>query len=102
MPSPSSRARGANMTALGATFPQTEIGGDPAVIREWALAVEAMGFGYVLVYDHVLGAKPGHPGLAGTRYNFTHQSLIHEPFVLFGYLAALTRRVELVSGILIL
>ena len=90
------------MTVLGASFPQTEIGTDPAAIREWAVAVEGMGFAYVLALDHVLGARPGHPALAGTRFDFTSESLVHEPFVLFGYLAALTRRVELVSGILIL
>ena len=90
------------MIALGASFPQTEIGADPAVIREWTLAVEEMGFGYILAYDHVLGARPGHPALVGSRFGFTSKSMVHEPLVLFGYIAALTRRVELVSGILIL
>lgn len=90
------------MLLLGASFPQTEIGTDPAVIRDWAVAVEDMGFAYVLVFDHVLGARPGHPALAGSRFSMTYQSLVHEPFVLFGYLAAVTRRVELVSGIVIL
>ncbi|HEY7062852.1 MAG TPA: LLM class F420-dependent oxidoreductase [Chloroflexota bacterium] len=90
------------MTMLGASFPQTEIGTDPAAVRDWAVAVEAMGLGYVLAFDHVLGARPGHPALAGMRFGFTSESLVHEPFVLFGYLAALTRRVELVSGIVIL
>jgi len=90
------------VTVLGASFPQTEIGTDPAVIRDWALAVEAMGFAYVLAFDHVLGARAGHPALAGTRFRMNHQSLVHEPLVLFGYLAALTQRVEVVSGIIIL
>jgi len=90
------------MVLLGASFPQTEIGADPAAIREWALGVEGMGFDYFLVYDHVLGAHPEHPVIKGSRFHFTYQSMVHEPFVLFGYLAALTQRVELISGIIIL
>jgi probable F420-dependent oxidoreductase len=54
----------------------------------------------LLAYDHVLGADPaGHPGWAGP-YNVDTQ--FHEPFVLFGYLAALAPRLELVSGVIIL
>ncbi len=44
---------------LGATFPQTEIGPDPAGVKAYAQAVEAMGFDYLLAYDHVLGADVG-------------------------------------------
>lgn len=90
------------MIRLGATFPQTEIGDDPSAIREWAYSVEELGFDYILTYDHVLGAKSGHPALDGRRMPYSQQSMFHEPMVLFGYLAAITRRPELVSGILIL
>ena len=90
------------MVLLGASFPQTEIGADPAAIRDWAVGVEQMGFDYILAYDHVLGARPGHPALAGSRYGFTSASMVHEPMMLFGYLAAITQRVQLVSGIIIL
>ncbi len=85
---------------FGAVFPQTEIGADPLVIRDYAQAVEGMGYRHILAYDHVLGA-----GIA-TRPNwqgpYTSDSLFHEPFVLYGYLAALTKQVELVTGIVIL
>jgi probable F420-dependent oxidoreductase len=84
---------------IGVVFPQTEIGGDPAVIRAYAAAVEELGYAHVLAYDHVLGADPaGHPGFRGP-YNV--DSTFHEPFVLFGYLAALTS-LELVTGVIIL
>src|SRR5690606_35658753 len=36
------------------------------------------------------------------RGPYTHETLFHEPLVLFGYMAALTERIELVTGILIL
>lgn len=85
---------------IGAIFPQTEIGSDPAAIRDYAQAVEDIGFTHILVYDHVLGASTAtRPDWRGP---YTSDTQFHEPFVLFGYLAAATRRVELVTGILIL
>ena len=69
-------------------------------IRDYAQAVEAMGYTHILVFDHVLGASPDRPG--GWRGPYTYRHAFHEPFVLFGFLAAVTRRVELVTGIVIL
>jgi|SRR5579884_391422 probable F420-dependent oxidoreductase len=84
---------------LGVTFPQTEIGEDPSAIRDYAQAVEAAGFAFLDVFDHVVGADPAqHPGFRGP---YTHESAFHEPFVLFGFLAAVTQRLELVTSILI-
>lgn len=85
---------------LGVIFPQTEIGADPAVIRDYAQSVEGMGYDHLAAFDHVLGATPHRPG--GWTGAYTHESMFHEPLVLFGYLAGLTRRIELVTGILIL
>jgi probable F420-dependent oxidoreductase len=85
---------------IGVVFPQVEIGNDPAAIRDYAQAVEAMGYTHILAFDHVLGAnRASHPGLKGP---YTHEDAFHEPLVLFGFLAAATRRVGLVSGIIIL
>lgn len=86
---------------LGAIFPQTEIGNDPLVIRDYAQAVEAMGYDHLLVFDHVLGA---HPDRFEGRFRppYRYGTPFHEPFVLFGFLAAVTSRIELTTGILIL
>ena len=84
---------------LGAVFPQTEIGSDPGPVRDFAVAAEELGYDYLLVYDHVIGADPSKHTLVGP---YTHESMFHEPFVLFGYLAAITQRMDLVTGILIL
>ena len=85
---------------IGVIFPQTEIGDDPAVIRDFAQTAEGLGYSHILAYDHVIGAVPERePKLWGP---YTHESAFHEPFVLFGYLAAITSRVELVTGVLIL
>jgi probable F420-dependent oxidoreductase len=84
---------------IGVVFPQTELGGDAGAVRSYAQAVEGQGYRHVLVYDHVVGADPSvHEGWAGP-YNV--HTTFHEPFVLFGFLAALTS-LELVTGIIIL
>jgi probable F420-dependent oxidoreductase len=84
---------------LGVVFPQTEIGSDPHVIRDFAQAVEGMGYQHLLVYDHVLGAETANrPGWVG----YDRSDMFHEPLVLFGFLAAATTRLELTTGIIIL
>ena len=85
---------------LGVVFPQTEIGADPGGVRAYAEATEAAGYRHLLAFDHVLGANPDRPG--GWTRNYTNETLWHEPMVMFGYLAALTRTLELFTGILIL
>ena len=85
---------------IGVVLPQTEIGNDPGAIKAYAEAVEDMGFTHILVFDHVLGANPERPG--GWKGPYTYRHAFHEPFVLFGFLAAATRRVGLVTGIVIL
>ena len=83
---------------IGVTFPQTEIGADPLVIRDYAQAVEGLGYSHLVVFDHVLGADPARrPGWSG----YTWRDMFHEPFVLFGYLAALTH-LELLPAVIIL
>lgn len=85
---------------FGAIFPQTEIGDDPLVIRDYAQAVEGMGYDFVLAYDHVVGASTkNRPNWSGP---YTSETPFHEIFVLFGYLAGVTRTLGLVSGVVIL
>jgi len=86
---------------IGVTFPQNEITADPIAVRDYAQAAEGLGYTYLLAYDHVIGAditnRPNwRPG------GYTHKSLFHEPFVLFGYLAGVTSRLEFVPGVIIL
>jgi len=84
---------------IGVIFPQTEIGSDAGAVRAYAATVEELGFTHLVAYDHVLGADPAvHQGWAGP---YDVDTTFHEPFVLFGYLAAVTS-LELVTGIIIL
>jgi probable F420-dependent oxidoreductase len=84
---------------IGVVFPQSELGGDVGALRAYGEAVEGLGYRHILVYDHVVGADPAvYPGWNGP-YDIT--TTFHEPFVMFGYLAAVTS-LELVTGIIIL
>ncbi len=85
---------------VGVVFPQLEIGTDPAKVKAYAQAVEDLGYAHLVAFDHVLGADIStRPDWRGA-YNAT--SMFHEVFVLFGFLAACTTRLELAPAILIL
>ena len=86
---------------VGAVFPTTEIGSDPTVLRDWAQAAEGIGYQHLIVYDHVLGAEHANrePRLMGP---YTEKDPFHEPMVLLGYLAGVTERIGLTTGVVIL
>ena len=85
---------------IGVVFPQTEIVADPAAVRDYAQAAEGLGYDHLLAFDHVIGANAAsRPGWSGA-YDSNH--MFHEIFVLFGYLSAVTERMELVTGVVIL
>ena len=84
----------------GVVFPQIEIGVDPVGCRDFAQAAEGLGFDGLMTYDHVLGADTSvRLGWSGW---YQLEDMFHEPFVLFGHLAAVTERIRFVTGILIL
>ncbi len=85
---------------LGVVFPQSEIGNDPVAVRDFAQAVEELSFSHLLIYDHVLGADPDRPG--GWTGPYDKDTAFHEVFVVLGYLAAITKTVELGTAVLVL
>src|SRR5581483_6056407 len=88
------------MMKIGVIYPQTELGGDPEAVRRIGISAEELGYHHLLAYDHVLGATHARePKLTGP---YTDKHPFHDPFVMFAHLAALTRRIEFVTGILIL
>jgi probable F420-dependent oxidoreductase len=86
---------------IGVVYPQIELGGDPDAVRRIGKAVEDLGFDYLLAYDHVLGAVHDDrtPPLPGP---YTERDPFHDPFVMFGYLAGITERIGLATGVLVL
>ena len=85
---------------IGVVFPQTEMPAEAAAVRDYAQAVEGLGYRHILAYDHVLGANPQRPGGWRGPYDYTDSFL--EPLVLFSYLAGVTQSLEFVSGVFIL
>jgi probable F420-dependent oxidoreductase len=85
---------------IGVVFPQTELGGDASAVRAYGQRVEELGFTHLLAYDHVVGADPNvHTGWDGP---YDVHTTFHEPLVMFGYLAAVTTTLELVTKVVIL
>lgn len=85
---------------LGVVFPQTEIGSDRVVIKDYAQAAEELGYSHILTYDHVIGANLA--SRPGWQPPYSHLDTFQEPLVLYGYLAGLTKTIELTTGIIIL
>ena len=85
---------------LGVVLPEREIGTDPIAVRDYAQAAEELGYDFLVTADHVLGAdRERYPDLLGP---YGHRAAIHEPLVLFGFLAAVTSRLRLITNVLIL
>lgn len=85
---------------LGASLPIGDIGTGPAVLRDYAQAAEGLGFDYLVAPDHVLGGNPAVDH--GGRRVGTTATAYHDPFVLFGFLAGVTKKIGFAAGVLIL
>lgn len=86
---------------IGVSYPTTEVAGDPDAIRKFVRAADALGYGHMMAYDHVV--KTPHEGrdpkLTGP---YTEKDSFHDPFVLFAFAAALSDKLEFATGVLVL
>ena len=85
---------------IGVVFPQFEFGSDPAAMRDYAQCAEALGFTHIGADDHVIGPNPNRPG--GWNGWVTFRTPFTEPFVLFSFMAAVTRQIEFETCVLLL
>jgi probable F420-dependent oxidoreductase len=86
---------------LGVALPLVDIGGEPDAIRDFAQAAEAIGYHGLAAPDHVLGVNvASRPGWTQGRARST--DLYHDPFVLFGFLAGVTKIADFSTQVLIL
>jgi probable F420-dependent oxidoreductase len=86
---------------IGVVYPQTELRGDPAAVRQIGRAVEDLGFHHLLAYDHVLGAVHADRTRQLTG-PYTEHDPFHDPFVMFAHLAGITERIQFATGVLVL
>jgi probable F420-dependent oxidoreductase len=93
------------MIKLGTSMPEHLIGTDAGAFTEFLKGVEQLGYGYVTIGDHILGAdlsvRPDWKPYLGEAPLYDVDTPWHEPMVLFGYMAAITKRVEFSTGILV-
>lgn len=95
---------------FGATYPTLDLGTDPDVLRRWAQGLERIGFDELFIPEHVVGInaelrpdwRPLNPNtLKPDVPLYDHTNPFYEPFVVIGFLAAVTNRIVLTSGVLI-
>jgi probable F420-dependent oxidoreductase len=89
------------MMKIGVSYPTTEVAGDPTAIRKFIRAAEDLGYEHMMAYDHVIKAphENREPLLTGP---YTEKHTFHDPFVLFGFAAAVTDKLDFVTGVLVL
>ena len=85
----------------GVVYPQVELCGDTGAVKAFAQAAEDLGYDHLVIYDHVLGAVHAgrEPKLTGP---YKETDPFHEPLVTYAYLAGITKKLELVTGVIIL
>jgi probable F420-dependent oxidoreductase len=85
----------------GVVYPQVELGGDTGAVKAFAQAAEDLGYGHIVIYDHVLGAIHAgrEPKLTGP---YKETDPFHEPLITLAYLAGITKNLEMATGVIIL
>ena len=85
---------------LGALVPFTDTGGDPSLVRDFAQSLETLDYDFLEAPDHVLGASPATNTGTDERRTIA-DDMFHDPFVLLGYLSAVTTKLQFSTGVLI-
>src|SRR5438132_1057177 len=86
---------------LGVALPIVDIGGEPQALKDFVQAAEAIGYQGIAAPDHVLGVNvASRPEWNQGRARSS--DLYHDPFVLFGFLAGITKIADFSTQVLIL
>lgn len=86
---------------LGVAYPTREVAADSRSVRKFIKAAEELGYHHLMAYDHVLKAphENREPPLNGP---YNEKDAFQDPFVFFGFAAAVTDRLEFATGVLCL
>lgn len=85
---------------IGAVLSQNEVGPDITALRDYAQAVQALGYDFIVAADHVVGSeKAAHPELERV---YPIENYLHEPLMLFTFLAGVAPHLGFLSSVVIL
>ncbi len=86
---------------LGVAYPTREVSAGPSSVRKFIRAAEELGYQHLMAYDHVLKTPHDNrePKLNGP---YTEKDAFQDPFVFFGFAAAVTDTLEFATGVLCL
>lgn len=90
------------MTRLNCALRDCNLGTSWDAIRIHVLALEAAGFDGIATIDHVIGAHPDRVAEETEGRFHTSAIPVHEPMIFLSFIAAVTRKVELSTSILLL
>lgn len=86
---------------FGISYPDAEIGTDRIVIRDFAQAVEEMGYSHISVHDHVIQSATPRESVDMAKY-YTRDFPHHEPMIVMAFLAGVTETIGINPAIVIL
>ena len=86
---------------IGVAYPTREVDANPASIRKFVKAAEELGYQHLMAYDHVIKTPHDNrdPQLMGP---YTDKDSFQDPFVFFGFVAAISEKLEFSTGVLCL
>jgi len=85
---------------LGAVLSQGEVATDPDALRAYIHAVDALGYDFLVVSDHVVGSDPNaHPELERV---YPIEAYLHEAMTLLAFIAGVAPRLGLLTSVIIL
>lgn len=90
---------------LGATFRNANLGNDFGEIRDIVQTIDDLGYDSVATNDHVVGGHPDRTSddkMVWDKPIHTATNAVHEPLIFLSFVAAVTKRIELVTAILLL
>lgn len=91
---------------IGVTIPNIELSLDTAELRDFVQAAEDLGYDYLMNYDHVVGAdlsvRPDWKPFFGNPPIYTIDDAFREPLIMYGYIAAVTKKIGFTTGVIIL
>ena len=85
---------------IGAFLAQNELGSDVAALRDYAQSVQDLGYDFLVVADHVVGADAAdHPRLDRV---YPIETYLREPLMLGAFLAGVAPRLGFLTSVIIL